>query len=84
MLGKWNIHFSINLAGYDLPIKLPKLSINQEIIRASYTKFLGVLLDENFSWKEHKIAKGIGLMNKAKSFLNKNSLLSLYFSYIHT
>ena len=32
----------------DLPLKLPKLSINnQEIKRASYTTFLGVFLDEN-------------------------------------
>ena len=38
----------------DLPLKLPKLSINnQEIKRASYTKFLEVLLDEHLSWKEH-------------------------------
>ena len=38
----------------DLPLKRPKLSINiQEIKRASYTKFLGVLLDESLSWKEH-------------------------------
>ena len=38
----------------DLLLKLPKLSINnQEIKRASYTKFLGVLLDENLSCKEH-------------------------------
>ena len=84
----------ISFARYDahtLPIKLPKLSINnQEIKRASYTKFLGVLLDENLSWKEHlkytenKIAKSSGLMYKAKSFLDKDSLLSLYFSYIHS
>ena len=58
--------------------------------RASYTKFLGVLLDENLSWKEHlkytenKIAKSTGLMYKAKHFLDKDSLLSLYFSYIHS
>ena len=75
----------------DLPLKLPKLSINnQEIKRASYTKFLGVLSDENLSWKEdlkfteNKIAKTIGLMYKAKPFLDKDSLLSLYFSYIHS
>ena len=38
----------------DLPIKLPKLSINnQKVKRASYTKFLGFFLDENLSWKEH-------------------------------
>ena len=73
----------------DLPFKLPKLSINnQEIKRTSYTKFLGVLLDKNFSWKEHlkhtenKIAKSIGLMYKANLFLDKDSLLSLYFSSI--
>ena len=34
----------------DLPPQLPKLSTNnQEINRASYTKFRGALLDENFS-----------------------------------
>ena len=34
----------------DLPLQLPKLSINnQEIKRTSYTKFLGVILDENLS-----------------------------------
>ena len=38
----------------DLPFKLPKLSINnQEIKRASYTKFLGFFFNENLSWKEH-------------------------------
>ena len=75
----------------DLPLKLPKLSINnQEIKRASHTKFLGILLDENLSWKEHlkytenRIAKSIGLMYKAKAFLDKVSLLSLYFSDIHS
>ena len=75
----------------DVPLKLPNLSINnQEIKTTSYTRFLGVILDENLSWKEHlkytenKIAKSIGLIYKAKSFLDKGSLLSLYFSYIHS
>ena len=53
-------------------------------------KFLGVLLDDNFSWKEHikyfenKIAKNVGLMYRAKPFLHKESLLALYYSYIHS
>ena len=53
-------------------------------------KFLCVLLDENFSWKEHikylenKIAKNIGLLYRAKPFLDKESLLALYYSYIHS
>ena len=47
-------------------------------------------MDENLSWNEHlkdtenKIAKSIGLMYKAKLFLVKDSLLSSYFSYIHS
>ena len=76
---------------YHLPLQLLKLSINsQEIKRTSYTKFLEILLDPNFSWKEHlkctekKLQKKIGLLYKAKPFLDKDSLFSLYFSYIHS
>ena len=63
---------------------------NQVIKRQSSTKFLGILLDENLSWKEHlkltenKVPKNIGLIYKARSYLNKDSLLALYFSYIHS
>ena len=52
-------------------------------------KFLGALLDNNLSWKEHtkylenKIAKNIGLMQKLKPFLDKEFLLALYYFYIH-
>ena len=66
----------------DLPFKLPKLSINnQEIKRASYTKFLGFIFNENLSWKEHlkytenKNAESIGLMYKAKPFLDNRTIL---------
>ena len=58
--------------------------------QVSYKKIFGALLNENLSWKEHlkhienKIAKSIGLMDKAKPFLDKDSLLPLYFSYIHS
>ena len=75
----------------DLPLLLPKLFINNQVIkRQSSIKFLGILLDENLSWKEHlkltenKVAKIIGLIYKAKPYLNKDSLLALYFFYIHS
>ena len=51
-------------------------------------KFPGVLLEDNLSWKEHikylenKITKNIGLMYRAKPFLDEESLLALYSSYI--
>ena len=75
----------------DLPLFLPKVLINdKEAERVGSVKFLGVLLDEHLSWKEHirytenKIAKNIGLLYRAKPFLDKHSLLTLYYSYIHT
>ena len=47
------------------------------------------MLDKNLCWKEHikyiesKIAKNIGLLYKAKPYIDKHSLLSLYHSYIN-
>ena len=61
---------------------------NQVTKRQPSIKFHGILLDVNLSWKEHlkltenKIAKNIGLIYKAKPYLNKDSLLALYFFYI--
>ena len=76
---------------YSIPSHLPTLKINNhDIERVNTIKFPGVLLDDNLSWKEHikylenKIAKNIGLMYWTKPFLNKERLLALYCSYIHS
>ena len=61
-----------------------------KVKRVESIKFLGVLLDKNLSWRDHikyienKIVKNVGLLYRAKLFLDKNSLLTLYYSYIHT
>ena len=75
----------------DLPLLLPRLPIKMhKVERVKSIKFLGVLLDENLSWKDHikcienRAAKNIGLIYRAKLFLDKNLLLTLYYSYIHT
>ena len=75
----------------DLPLLLPKLLIKKhKVERVKSIKFLGVLLDENLSWKDHikyienKVTKNIGLIYRAKLFLDKTSLLTLYYSYINT
>ncbi len=53
------------------------------------TKFLGVLIDNKLSWKDHiyyicnKIAKGIGIIKKVRDVLNKDTLLSLYYTFIY-
>jgi hypothetical protein len=74
----------------NIPLKLPKLCIdNQDIKREITLKFLGVLLDENVTWRDHihylesKISKNIGLICRAKPFLNPYCLKFLYFSFIH-
>ena len=86
---KPNTRFSTNLVKKDdIPLVLPKLNINNsEIARTESIKFLSVLLDKNLSWKTHikyienKTSKNIGILFKARPFLNKKSLLSLYYSY---
>ena len=75
----------------DLALLLPRLPIKKhKVERVKSIRFLGVLLDENLSWKDHikcvetRVAKNIGLLYRAKLFLDKNLLLTLYYSYIHT
>ena len=69
----------------DIPLCLPKLVINNyEIQRKESIKFLGVLLDQNLTWKEpiklteNKIAKSIGILYKARPSLDKKALLCFY------
>ena len=74
-----------------MPLKLPELKIGNNIIeKATSIKFLGVMIDENISWRDHiktvenKLSKNIGLLYQAKQFLDENSLKTLYFSYMHS
>ena len=54
------------------------------IMRNCYVKFLGVLLDENLSWKYHiaelskKLARTCGMFFKVRHFLPINILVCLY------
>lgn len=66
------------------------LSINHVIIeRVSELRFLGVILDENFTWKSHithvkkKVAKSIFILNKLKYVLKSQVMRMLYFTLIH-
>ena len=52
------------------------------------TKFLGVTIDKNLTWKSHtdeiatKISKNIGIMNRLKHYLSSKILLILYNSFV--
>ena len=63
----------------------PIIKIGKKTIqRAKFVKFLGLLLDENLSWKFHlkelstKLARTCGVISKVKSLLSVDVLLCLY------
>ena len=75
----------------NLPLRLPALKINDyEIKQSSSIKFPRILVDEHLSWIDHintlenKLSKNLGLLYKAKPFLNAKAMESLYFSFFHS
>ena len=56
--------------------------------QVTYTKFLGVILDDKLKWTHHlsyiknKISKGMGIILKARKVLKKKVLLQLYHSFV--
>ena len=56
--------------------------------RKSYVKYLGLLIDENLSWKHHilhiasKISISIGFIARLRHFVPLNTLLNIYRSLI--
>ena len=74
----------------NIPLRLPNLNINGFTIeRESSIKFLGVLIDETVTWRDHihtvenKIGKNIELLHQGKHYLDDNCLEQIYFAYIH-
>ena len=73
-----------------LPQTLPNLLIENIHIKGEYvTNLLGVLIDENLSWKQHidivsnRISESKGILYKSRDVLSKQCLKQLYFSFIH-
>ena len=71
--------------------KLPMLILNNTTLeRVNSTEFLGVILNENINWNRHielvenKISKNIGILYRASLYLDKESLKSIYFSFINS
>ena len=74
----------------DITSILPPLHIdNVPIKRVFVTKFLGVYLDENISWKHHtnivstNVCKSIKILYRTRCILNKYLRKQLYFSFIN-
>ena len=62
---------------------------NSEIKMEKFTKFLGVMIDQNLNWKQHilhvkkKVSRGLGTIRKARKYLNYESLRTLYHSFVY-
>ena len=52
------------------------------------TKFLGIITDQQLSWKSRinfvsrKISETVGIISKARYYLSSKSLLTLYYSLV--
>ena len=73
------------LFSYNKKIKLPKIKIGNNIIsETTVTKFLGIHIDKNLTFKSHiseislKLSKTIGLLYKLNKFLPINILKIIY------
>ena len=59
------------------------------IEKVETTKFLGVYLDSKLNWSHHinyikgKVARAIGVISKARKFLNRQTLLTLYQTFVY-
>ena len=63
------------------------ISMNNSIItRVRATTFLGVIIDEKFTWKDHisfvrsKLSKTVGILYRIRHLLNRSALFILYCS----
>ena len=72
------------------PVVTSPLIIKDETIKRDHkTKFLGVILDEKLTWADHifyikgKIAKGLGIICKARKLLNAQTLRTLYYCFVY-
>ena len=70
---------------------LPLLHMfNSKIGKVDSTKFLGIYIDENLSWKTHanyvigKLSRIIGIFYKIREYLPLSALKTLYFSFFQS
>ena len=77
-------------------IKIPDIPIeirmnNNLLKQTSCIKYLGVFIDSKLSWIQHinyryvknKVSKCVGIMYKARRYLDKKSLVNLYHSFVY-
>ena len=67
-----------------ITLKIRKNAISEK----SHVKYLGIMIDSGLTWQEHidcvtkKISRAIGMMYKIRPFVNKKTLIMLYYSLL--
>ena len=60
----------------------------QSLETATKTKFLGIIIDNKLTWKEHalytsnKMSKSIAILSIARKYLDTKTMLQLYYSFV--
>ena len=74
-----------------VPTMKTQVKIMDECIgEVQSTTFFGVVIDCNLNCSKHinyiksKVSKGIGIINRIKQFINKETLRTLYFSFVYS
>ena len=67
---------------------IPIILNNTNLEQVTFTKFFGVIIDDKLTFERHivytknKISKGLGIIIKARKYLNRESLLKLYNCFV--
>ena len=62
---------------------------NQHIGVTQTSKFLRIYIDDKLNWKAHisyvagKIARGIGVLEKARKYFHNDCMINLYIAFIY-
>ena len=66
------------------------LILNGNVVKhVTSTKFLGIIVDDQLKWKQHidyiknKISKSIGIIYKARNYVNRHTLRNLYYTFVY-
>ena len=78
--------FSRKPCPFDLSLTLNNVNIETPKV----TKYLGILIDDNLSFKSHihylepKLSRSVGVISRLRYFLPSSALINLYYSLIHS
>ena len=82
-------NFIVFSRGKKLSFSSPITINGTPIKQVSSLKFLGIFLDEKLTWSQHinhirgKISRSVGMLSSAKRFLERETLIKLYYAFIY-